>query len=292
MVANTAPFTSVPARRPRSRQNTSPAAPARPASARPASARLTSGRLTPGRLTLGRLTLGRLTLGRLTLGRLTLGGLARGGLARGGRASGRRWERRIALGLVGGAAMMVPWMIVLARTLPSTARVSNWPMAWIGLDAMIATGMLSTGVLLARRDPRHGLTAAATGALLAMDAWFDVLTSAPGAERSLALAMAAGLELPLACAFAALAARALHTGAPSMRPPSDVTDEEGRPSGSARALRSRGTPAKPSTGVPGEEGRRSGAGRPCHLRGTGVRGVEDGSMKGRWQSIDGSTPDG
>ena len=80
-------------------------------------------------------------------------------------ASSRRgtlgpWERWIGLGLAAGGAVMVPWMFVLARTLPSTTQVSNWPMAWIGLDALIGAGLLGTGVLLARRDPRHGLPAA------------------------------------------------------------------------------------------------------------------------------------
>ncbi|HEU5029801.1 MAG TPA: hypothetical protein VFV01_33145 [Spirillospora sp.] len=121
----------------------------------------------------------------------------------------RQWERWIGLGFAAGGVVMVPWMFVLARALPSSTQVSNWSMAWVGLDALIAAGLASTGVLLRRRDPRHGLTAAATGALLTMDAWFDVLTSAPGAERALAVAMAAGLELPFACACAILAVRAL-----------------------------------------------------------------------------------
>ncbi|GAA2126277.1 hypothetical protein [Actinomadura napierensis] len=277
MVANTAPFTSAPARRRRPRRTTSPAAPL-----------------------------------RLTLGGLTLGGLTRR----------RRWERRIALGLAGGAAVMVPWMVVLARTLPSTAHVSNWPMAWMGLDAMIAAGMLGTGVLLARRDPRHGLTAAATGVLLAMDAWFDVLTSAPGPERALALAMAAGLELPLACTLTALAARSLNTTASSVQPPTNTPEEEGRrPEAAgalhtgtrstqplidapgeeesrpetARALRTGGPCVQPTADVRGEEGRRPEnvrPGGPVTWAGAGVRGVEDGRMKDRWQSIDASTPDG
>ncbi|MBO2459233.1 hypothetical protein [Actinomadura violacea] len=134
----------------------------------------------------------------------------------------RRWERWIALGLAGGGVVMVPWMFVLARTLPSSTQVSHWSTAWIGLDALMAAGLLGTGVLLARRDPRHGLTAAATGALLTMDAWFDVLTSAPGAERALAVALAAGLELPLACACAVLAVRSLRPVTPAHALPADT----------------------------------------------------------------------
>ncbi|MBD2895036.1 hypothetical protein amrb99_39680 [Actinomadura sp. RB99] len=151
---------------------------------------------------------------------LSRAALSRAALTRGG-ALGQR-ERWIGLGFAAGGVMMVPWMFVLARTLPSTTQVSNWSMAWVGLDVLIGAGLLGTGVLLARRDPRHGLPAAATGALLAMDAWFDVLTSAPGAERALAVAMAAGLELPLACACAVLAVRSLSpTPAPAQPTESD-----------------------------------------------------------------------
>ncbi|MFB4311834.1 hypothetical protein [Actinomadura sp. GTD37] len=120
------------------------------------------------------------------------------------RAADRRW---IGWGLVGGAAALMPWMWVLATTMPSTATVSNWSTAWVGLDAMEAAALLGTGVLLLRRDPRYGLGAAAAGALLAADAWFDVATAAPGAGRASAIMLAAGLELPLAALCATLAAR-------------------------------------------------------------------------------------
>ncbi|WP_207939514.1 hypothetical protein, partial [Actinomadura darangshiensis] len=114
---------------------------------------------------------------------------------------------------------LVPWMWVLATTLPSTAAVPNWSAAWVGLDAMEAVALFGTGVLLVRRDRRYGLGAAAAGALLAVDAWFDVMTATPGAERTAAIALAAGAELPLAILCAALAARAVPP------PPSKIDHE-------------------------------------------------------------------
>ncbi|WP_433335724.1 hypothetical protein [Spirillospora sp. CA-294931] len=117
--------------------------------------------------------------------------------------------RSMGWGFMAGGAALVPWMCVLAARLPATTQVANWSTAWIGLDVMLATGLLSTGYFLTRGDQRYGLTAAATGALLLMDAWFDVTTATSDTDRTFALALAIGLELPLAGVCATLAARAL-----------------------------------------------------------------------------------
>ncbi|MBB4785648.1 hypothetical protein [Streptomyces rapamycinicus] len=131
--------------------------------------------------------------------------------------------------LVSGAAL-VPWLYVLARTLPSTARVGHWNVAWVGLDALEALGLLATAALRRRGDDRHRLTAAATGALLVVDAWFDTVTAAPGGELAAALAMALGAELPLAAVCTALAlgrerrtVRDDHRRTPGRRPGTRLT---------------------------------------------------------------------
>ncbi|WP_413101156.1 hypothetical protein [Streptomyces sp. Inha503] len=116
----------------------------------------------------------------------------------------RRLVRPESVLLLSGAAL-VPWLYVLARTLPSTARVGHWNVAWVGLDALEALGLLSTAALRRRGDDRHRLTAAATGALLVVDAWFDTVTAAPGGELVAAVAMALCAELPLAAVCTALA---------------------------------------------------------------------------------------
>ncbi|PKV85626.1 hypothetical protein [Streptomyces sp. TLI_146] len=117
-----------------------------------------------------------------------------------------RRPRLAALLTVAGVAL-VPWMAVLAQTLPQTVEVSNWPVAWIGLDAGLALGLAGTGVLLRRGDARVSPVAAATGALLVMDAWFDVTMSAPGPEFATAVALAVLAELPLAVACGVVAGR-------------------------------------------------------------------------------------
>lgn len=106
----------------------------------------------------------------------------------------------IALALVGLGLVLVPWLGVLAAS-------GAWN--WVGLDSLEAAGLVVTGLLLRRADPRHCLTAAGTAMLLLTDAWFDVSTAAPGQALATALAMALLAELPLACLCARLALRSL-----------------------------------------------------------------------------------
>jgi hypothetical protein len=104
---------------------------------------------------------------------------------------------------------MLPWLVALAKTLPTTTRVQHWSTAWVGLDTLEALGLATTGRLLLRRDPRYALTATATAALLVTDAWFDVTTSAAGTELTTAVVMALGIELPMATLCTVLAVRSL-----------------------------------------------------------------------------------
>jgi hypothetical protein len=115
-----------------------------------------------------------------------------------------RRARLIALAV---GSFLLPWCVVLGVTLPATAQAQHWPAAWVGLDAGEAIAALATAVLLARGDARAGLTAAAGGALLLTDAWFDVCTSAAGFDQAVALTEAILVELPLAGAAFWLAVR-------------------------------------------------------------------------------------
>jgi len=132
----------------------------------------------------------------------------------------RRWP---GMALIGCGIALLPWLLVLAATLPTAPRVPHWSAAWLGLDALEALGLIATGALLLRRDPRHPLTAAATAALLIVDAWFDIVTSARGAELAAAIAMAAVAELPVAALCVVLATASCRPGLPGLpghdRPP-------------------------------------------------------------------------
>ncbi|MEV6112090.1 hypothetical protein AB0L59_06105 [Streptomyces sp. NPDC052109] len=89
--------------------------------------------------------------------------------------------------LAAAAVLLVPWMVVLAQTLPDTTRVDHWPLAWIGLDVLMAAGCAATAFLGLRGDARARLTASATASVAVLDAWFDITTSGTGAPLTEAL---------------------------------------------------------------------------------------------------------
>ncbi|MBC2878866.1 MULTISPECIES: hypothetical protein [Streptomyces] len=108
---------------------------------------------------------------------------------------------------------LLPWLVVLATSLPAETTAAKWSAAWVGLDALEALALITTGVLAVRRHVLHTLTAAVAATLLVADAWFDVMTAAPGADLASALVMAAAAELPLAAVCAVAAARGHRGGA-------------------------------------------------------------------------------
>ena len=118
------------------------------------------------------------------------------------RAARSRW---LAGAIAAAGAGLIPWMVILADSLPSSARAAHWGAAWVGLDALEALGLITTGLLLFRRDGRYCLSAAATAVLLLADAWLDTATAPPGREQLLAAGLALFAELPAAAVCGALA---------------------------------------------------------------------------------------
>jgi hypothetical protein len=106
-----------------------------------------------------------------------------------------RWAAPVFLG---GAIVLVPWIVVAAITLPSHQLSQNYDVAWAGYDVGLLIGLVSTAFSALRRSRRLTIAASATGALLLADAWFDVLTSPGGWDLAEAIAMSLLAELPLA----------------------------------------------------------------------------------------------
>lgn len=159
----------------------------------------------------------------------------------------RRWYRVERLLVLSGLGLL-PWLVVLARGLPATSATGN--LVWIGLDALEALGLIATGLLADRGHRLHPLTATASATLLALDAWFDTMTAAPGADRVAAVAMACAAELPLAGVCVVVAARGMAGLAVkgAVREGSWGADDGGGPSGAGSSGPCRGTASGPGSG--------------------------------------------
>lgn len=82
--------------------------------------------------------------------------------------------------------------------LPSRTRVAHQDVTWAGFDVLLAALLLRTGWSALRRREHIELTAAMTGALLIVDAWFDVTSADTRMQLVVSSAMALCVELPLA----------------------------------------------------------------------------------------------
>lgn len=109
--------------------------------------------------------------------------------------------------LAGCAVLLVPWIVVLALTLPAHTVARNWSVAWSGFDVLLAIMLGATAWLRRKGDPRVGALAGASAAMLLVDAWFDTSTSAIGIDAAMAWASAVFVELPLAFVCARIALR-------------------------------------------------------------------------------------
>jgi hypothetical protein len=106
------------------------------------------------------------------------------------------------------ALALVPWVVWLAWTLPERSVSEHYRLAWVGFDVLLCGALARTAWLAWRRSPFVVNVASATAALLVVDAWFDVTTSAGGQDLLVSAAAAFFVELPLAVFSLVIAARA------------------------------------------------------------------------------------
>jgi hypothetical protein len=107
----------------------------------------------------------------------------------------RKWAAPI-FALV--AVVLLPWAFWLSTALPSRHLSEHWDVAWAGFDLLLAGTLATTALSALKRSPLLPASATASGSLLLVDAWFDVVTSDAGRELGVALMLALLCELPLA----------------------------------------------------------------------------------------------
>ncbi|OIJ97600.1 hypothetical protein BIV25_15360 [Streptomyces sp. MUSC 14] len=107
-----------------------------------------------------------------------------------------RWVGPLYLTL---SAILLPWIVHLSLSLPGRQLSEHYRMAWVGFDVFLLGQLARTGAyaLRPRRRDRVPPHAAASAAMLCVDAWFDITTSTPH-DLPLSLLLAATVELPLA----------------------------------------------------------------------------------------------
>ncbi len=108
----------------------------------------------------------------------------------------REWVA-LAYGAVGIG--LLPWAFWLSSSLPAAHHSAHWDLAWSGFDVGLAACFCGTAIAAYRGAVGWaGALAAATGTMLVVDAWFDVLLESHGSELGTALVEAFVFELPTA----------------------------------------------------------------------------------------------
>jgi len=109
-----------------------------------------------------------------------------------------RIRRRLRLTLmVAGSIALIPWIAYLAVSLPPDYHARNWQITWVGFDVLLVISMATTAYLGWQRRQLLMIPAFATGLLLLVDAWFDIVTADAG-DVWFSVAIACVGEIPLA----------------------------------------------------------------------------------------------
>lgn len=107
---------------------------------------------------------------------------------------------------IAAALILIPWIVVLFTVSPQAGIVAKHSrLVWGGFDCFLVVGFAVTAYRIATRSPRGAITATATGTMLFVDAWFDVLTSRRPVDQLAAVLMALFAEIPcgLICFYVA-----------------------------------------------------------------------------------------
>jgi len=124
-------------------------------------------------------------------------------------SAGDERRRRFVILMTVASVGLVPWIVLLALTLPHRYVAGHWTLTWVGFDIVLLTGLSLTAWLAWRRRQAVVVAAFTTGTLLICDAWFDITTASGRLGTLTAIASAAVLELPLAALLFAVATHLL-----------------------------------------------------------------------------------
>jgi hypothetical protein len=93
---------------------------------------------------------------------------------------------------------LLPWTLWLSSSLSSHHDTTHWDVAWSGFDTGLALFFLATALAAFKRSPWVGALSAATGTMLVVDAWFDIVLESHADELRQSILLAILAELPSA----------------------------------------------------------------------------------------------
>jgi hypothetical protein len=110
-----------------------------------------------------------------------------------------RTLRELVVGFFAAAGLgLLPWTVWLAKSLKPNHLSTRWDLAWSGFDSGLAVMFIATAITAYRRSPWVAPIAAATGTLLVVDAWFDIILESHADELRNSIILAIFAELPAA----------------------------------------------------------------------------------------------
>ena len=112
--------------------------------------------------------------------------------------AGNQRRRRFVVIMTIATLGLIPWVIVLAVTLPKHYIAGHWTLTWVGFDLGLLASLGLTAYLAWRRRQAVIGLALISAVLLTCDAWFDITTSSGTVDVVVAIVSAALVELPLA----------------------------------------------------------------------------------------------
>jgi hypothetical protein len=112
-----------------------------------------------------------------------------------------RGAQLLATAFLAMAAILVPWTVLLALSLPPKYDAGHWNLLWTGFDVglIVVLGYAAWAAWFRRQV--LATTAIVAGTLLLCDAWFDIVTSIGRPDQWVTLLTGFGVELPLAVFF-------------------------------------------------------------------------------------------
>jgi len=117
-------------------------------------------------------------------------------------------RRLLIAAALAGALALAAWIAVLAGTLPPYYRAGGWRITWVGFDTALLAVVALTAWAAWRRRQVLILCLVVLATLLICDAWFDATLDWQTRGFTFSLALALGVELPVA-ALALIGARRL-----------------------------------------------------------------------------------